>query len=165
MARGKLHVEMLPASFVGDAPDGAAPLVASVRAALNLRFQRVPPPCVVFVDRGRGFYNAGIGMITPEFNAALAEHKLKPFMGDDASRQPGSLQEMMLHETAVAWIRRGLTWTLPVKPWEETVAAYSQRLKEVVRVINSEYDVEGLCKELPDRVQALHAARGGRLSK
>ena len=59
LARGKLHVEMLPANFVGDAPDGAAPLVASIRAALNLRFQRVPPPCVVFVDRGRGFYNAG----------------------------------------------------------------------------------------------------------
>ena len=71
----------------------------------------------------------------------------------------------MLHETAVAWIRRGLTWTLPPKPWEETVAAYTIRLKQVVRRINEEYNVEGLCQQLPERIQKLYEAEGGRLSK
>ena len=33
-----------------------------------------------------------------------------------ASHQPGSLWETVLLETAVSWIRRGLTWTLPPRP-------------------------------------------------
>ena len=116
LTRGKLHVDILPDNFAGDHPDGAAPFVAKVRAALNIRFQGATPPRVLFVDRGCGFYNAGNGAITPEFKAALQEHNLTALMSDDAAQQPGSLQEMMLHETAVAWIRRGLTWTLPAKP-------------------------------------------------
>ena len=31
--------------------------------------------------------------------------------------------------------------------------------------INDEYDVEGLCKALPARVQSLHDAGGGKLGK
>ena len=60
------------------------------------------------------------------------------FMGDDAARQPGSLQEMMLHETAVAWIRRGLTCTLPAKPQKETVEDLLARMRKVVQKINEE---------------------------
>ena len=165
LTRGKLHVEILPENFAGDHIDGAAPLVSKVRAALNIRFQNTRAPRVVFVDRGCGFFNAGSGAITSEFKQALKEHSLVAFMGDDAARQPGSLQEMMLHETAVAWIRRGLTWTLPPKPWEETVADYTIRLKQVVRRINEEYNVEGLCQQLPERIQKLYEAEGGRLSK
>ena len=100
-----------------------------------------------------------------EFKAALADHGLKAFMGDDASQQPGSLWEMMLHETAVSWIRRGLIWNLPPRPWEETPTEYACRLRAVVADINTRYDVEGLCRELPQRVLALHDAQGGRLDK
>ena len=165
LTRGKLHVAILPDDFAGDDPEGAAPLVAKVRAALNVRFQGASPPRVLFTDRGRGFYNAGTGQITREFQAALKQHKLTAFMGDDAALQPGSLQELMLHETAVSWIRRGLTWTLPAKPWEETVEDYSARLRDVVHKVNEEYDVDGLCRELPARVDALHNAEGGKLGK
>ena len=114
---------------------------------------------------GAGFYNAGTGGITHEFKAALADHGLRAFMGDDASQQPGSLWEMMLHETAVSWIRRGLTWTLPPRPWEETPTEFARRLRAVVEDINARHRVEGLCRELPQRVRALHAAQGGRLDK
>ena len=86
-------------------------------------------------------------------------------MGDDASQQPGSLWEMMLHETAVSWIRRGLTWTLPPRPWEETPTEFARRLRAVVDDINTRHSVEGLCRELPQRVLALHTAQGGRLDK
>ena len=122
-------------------------------------------PHTVFVDRGAGFYNAGTGGITHEFKAALADHGLKVFMGDGASQQPGSLWEMMLHETAVSWIRRGLTWNLPPRPCEETPTEYAHRLRSVVEDINARYNVEGLCRELPQRVLALHDAKGGRLDK
>ena len=115
-------------------------------------------PRTVFVDRGAGFYNAGT-------SAAPADHGLQAFMGDDASQQPGSLWEMMLHETAVSWIRRGLTWSLPPRPWEESPIGYARRLRAVVRDISTHYNVEGLCRELPQRVLDLSAAQGGRLGK
>ena len=67
---------------------------------------------------GRGPTNSG--KITKEFKGALREHDLRTVMGDDAGKQPGSLQEVLLHETAVAWIRRRLACTVPVNCWEET---------------------------------------------
>ena len=78
--------------------------------------------------RGRAGGRA-LGKITAEFKGALRGHALRTFMGDDAGKQPGSLQEVLLHETAVAWIRRRLACTVPVKCWEETRQEYSTRLK------------------------------------
>ena len=86
-------------------------------------------------------------------------------MGDDASEQPGELQELMLHETAVAWCRYRLARCVPPRAWQETSAEYARRLKAVVADINRSLDVEGLCKELPSRVAQLIEAEGGRLPK
>ena len=61
------------------------------------------------MDRGKGFYNPSTGKITPEYSAALREYGFKAFWGDDASVQPGHLQEVLLHETAVSWLRHRLT--------------------------------------------------------
>ena len=71
----------------------------------------------------------------------------------------------MIHETAVAWIRKGLTQTLPMRAWEETVDDYASRLKDVVRRVNKHYDVDGLCRALPARIQLLVDAQGGELGK
>ena len=38
-------------------------------------------------------------------------------------------------------------------------------MKEVVRKVNAEYNVDGLCHELPVRVQALFDAEGGKVAK
>ena len=86
-------------------------------------------------------------------------------MGDDASEQPGALQELMLHETAVAWIRYRLTKTVPACSWLETPEEYRVRLKRVVVEVNHEYNVDNLCRELPTRVVQLRLAEGGRLQK
>ena len=165
LTRGKLHVEMLPPDFPGDVPDGAATVVAKVRSSLNVRFQATPPPQVLFTDRGAGFYNPGSGCIAWEFKAALREHGLKAFMRDDASVQPGSLADLMLHETAVAWIRNLERQTLPKRPWEETPDAFAIRLKSVVAQVNRKYKVERLCRQLPERVEQLFKKRGGKLGK
>ena len=165
LARGKLHVAILPPHFAGDHPDGAAPLVAKVRAGLAAHIRGASLPRTVFVDRGVGFYSAGTGGITPAFKAALAAHGFKAFMGDDASQQPGSLWEMMLRGTAVSWIRRALIWSLPPRPWGESPSACACRLKSVDRDVNARCNVEALCRELPRRVLGVHAAKGGRLSK
>ena len=86
-------------------------------------------------------------------------------MGNDASEQPGALQELMLHETAVAWLRYKLTMSVPKRSWLETPEEYRTRLKGVVAEVNRDYDVDNLCRELPTRVENLRLEQGGRLSK
>ena len=122
-------------------------------------------PRVLFTDRGNGFYNAGSGAITEEYRGALRRHDLKAFFPLDASVQPGQLQEVMLHETAVSWMRDKLTKTLPKKCWEETVEAYRSRLKACAAQINGAYGVESLCRELPWRLGELNRRKGDRLTK
>ena len=103
--------------------------VAKVRAALNIRFQGDCPPTTLFTDHGNGFYDSGNGAITASYKSALKDHHLKAFFGDDASAQPGQLQEVMLHETAVAWLRQRPAKTKPEQPWVESVEDYRSRLK------------------------------------
>ena len=140
-------------------------MVAKVRAVLNVRFPGGDAPKVLFTDRGNGFYESGSGKITSGYQNALRIHSLKAFMKADASMQPGALQELMLHETAMAWVRYRLRKTVPKVPWEETVEEYGARLKEVASYIEREYDVSGLCRALPDRAAMLDEAKGDRLPK
>eukprot|EP00973_Karenia_brevis_P034926 4819307-Karenia_brevis.AAC.1 len=86
-------------------------------------------------------------------------------LGDNAFVQPGSCSELMLHETAVSWIRERLGKTVPRKPWEENRQAYATRLKECCDFINANYNVEGLCRELLQRVNKVLAAKGGPIDK
>ena len=42
---------------------------------------------------------------------------------------------------------------------------YGERLKQVARYVEREYNVDGLCRELPYRVAELHERRGDRMPK
>ena len=165
LMRGKLHVEVLGPDFPGDCPQGAALLVARVRSAINVRFHAEDKPDLVFTDRGRGFYAIKTGRITSEYKEALRENGLRAFMGEDASRQPGDLQDLMLHETAVAWISARLQLTTPKNEWEETVDAFAARLKAACQHANENYELGSLCKQLPSRVADLLEEEGGRIGK
>ena len=166
MARGKLHVELLPDDFPGDRPEGAPAFVRQVHLSLCRRFQgAVSGPTVLFTDRGAGFYNAGNGTITTQYKGALVAAGLTAFMGESAAVQPGKLSDLLLHETAVAWIRDKERKTLPRQPWRETNALFSQRLKGIVGKINNAFDVAGLCRQLPSRVEALYSRQGCKLKK
>ena len=55
--------------------------------------------------------------------------------------------------------------TLPKEPWKETAGAHAVRLKQIVARSNAEYSIDGLCRELPDRVAALCKKKGGKLKK
>ena len=72
---------------------------------------------------------------------------------------------VMLHETVVAWARNLMTKSTPAKPWEESPELFGRRLKEAFAFMNDNYNVEGLSRELPDRVQTLVEADGDRLCK
>jgi len=165
LCKGKLHISSLPEEFTGDRPSGAADFVKAVRSALNVRFRGEQPPRILFTDRGAGFFNPGSGAITREYKAALEVHGLQAFQGDAAAVQPGKMSDCLLHETAVAWIRLKLSRTLPVRPWEESPKQLVARLKRVAARINAEYDVAGLCRGLPGRVELLRQRGGGKLKK
>lgn len=165
LSRGKLHLELLPDNFPGETETGARIMVAKIRAILNVRFPGDNAPKVLFTDRGNGFYESYSGNITDGYREALREHGLKAFMRSDASIQPGALQELMLHETAMAWVRQRLKRTVVKEPWHESIEAYGTRLKGVAAYINANYDVNGLCRGLPYRVAEVVRRKGDRLPK
>lgn len=164
LARGKLHVDVFDENFPGETPEGAAELVAKVRSALNVRFQAAASqPGILFTDRGRGFYTPNSGAITSQYKQALADNGLQAFMGDNAVRQPGSMQDFLLHETAVSWLRHRLAQSTPMMCWKETRPEYGRRLKRCCEEVNRDLDVEGLSNALPKRLRKLKDKGGDRL--
>jgi hypothetical protein len=149
----------------GETPAGAAILVGKVRAALNVRFQGSVAPKILFTDRGQGFYNIKGGKITHEYKAALQEHGLRAYYKEDASEQAGNLQEVMLHETAVSWVRNREKVTQPNEQWKETPQEFAARLRSICQYINDHYDVEGLCREFPQRLKMIVENQGDRINK
>ena len=139
-------------------------LVGAVRKALNIRFQNATAPNILFVDRGPGFWAPNSGKITPDFKEALHANNLKTYYKDDASHQPGNLQEVMLHETAVSWIRRREATSRMSKPWEETPEQFTTRMKGIVQEINDTLNVDGQCRAFKSRVDKLVERDGDRIS-
>ena len=166
MARGKLHVEFLGSEFPGDKVEGMEEFVEHLAKAVRLRFpDHTNRPRVVYVDRGEGFY-ASNGKITKEFETALRKHGLKAFHGIDAEKQPGRSGDLWLHETAVSWMRERMKRSQPVDPWAESETQLAKRLKTAAAHCTSKHDIEALCKEFPDRMQALvHVTKGDKLNK
>ena len=93
-------------------------------------------PFHIDTHRGLGFWATNLGKITGGFKAALQENNLKTYYRDDAGQQPGNLQEVLLHETAVSWFRRREALNRMTKPWEETPEQFATCLKAVVQEIN-----------------------------
>ena len=113
---------------------------------------------------GRGFYAPATGRITEAFKNALAEHDLDVILGDNAQAQPGNMQEVLLHETAVSWMRLRLARTTPQRSWLETREQYGLRLKRCCQEVNDELDVEGLCRDFPKRIKLLKDGEGRRIA-
>jgi len=93
LVRGKLHVDLLPSTFPGECPEGAATLANMIPSVLNKRFPQSAKPRIVMTDRGKGFYHTANAQMTEEYRAALRAHGLRAFMGENAMKQPGDLQE------------------------------------------------------------------------
>ena len=79
------------------------------------------------------------------------------------AEQPGSLQDVLLHETAVSWLRYRLPISTPTNCWQETREEYGRRLKRCCEEVNKTCDVEGLCQGYPKRMKLLQQKQGGRL--
>ena len=164
LARGKLHVIPLPRDFPGDTAGGAAILATKLVPALKKRFPGSPLPKNVFTDRGLGFFHPN-GAITAEWQAGLTAAGLRAYQGDDAGAQPGQVGDVLLHETAVSWLRAGLTATTPASPETETEEEYYARLQEVCADANKRHDVEGLCKVFRARLAKVVEKEGDAIGK
>ena len=52
------------------------------------------------------------------------------------------------------------------EPWNEREKHFEGRLKAAAAWVNAHHDVQGLCREMPQRVHDLvHVTKGGRLDK
>ena len=78
---------------------------------------------------------------------------LRAYQGENAGSQPGQIGDVLLHETAVARLRTGLTQTTPKSPETETAEEYYARLQEVCADVNRRHDVAGLCKGFRKRLE------------
>ena len=123
-------------------------------------------PRVVASDRGPGFYQSSTGHIVKTYSEALHTTGFRPFAGDDASGQPPDLPDLLLHETAVGWIRNYLR----KHPFRRSGSLDHQEtqlrklFKDCAKHINSEYDVDGLCYRFPARLQEMVDKGGDRLN-
>jgi hypothetical protein len=122
-------------------------------------------PRVVFTDRGTGMYTP-MGRVVGACEAALQEGGFRTFWGGDASDQAADMPDLLLHETAVAIFRARMRKEVPAcLPWQETPEQWTARARKVVRGINAECDLAGLCREFPARLQSCVDAQGDRLRK
>ena len=116
-------------------------------------------PRVLMSDRGTGMY-APSGHVTAAYDRAVRDCGFKLFWGPDAKTQSPDMPDLLLHETAVSWLRGVLRRTKPdVVPWMETPQQWSRRMMNALDECNRSKDVEGLCLQFPERVGM---SRGGR---
>ena len=78
---------------------------------------------------------------------------------------PAVCRQRQAEEAAPGIVGDELGETLPPKCWQESADTYSTRLKASAAWIHANYDVAGLCRELPDRLAELDRRKGDRLAK
>ena len=153
------------------APYGTRLLAMRLPDTLNRMLGKsVRKPRTSFTDRGPGFYHRRWGTTTGDYESACRELGFKAWAGSNSKygprSQPPDLADVLLHETAVSWLRRQEEQTRPTKPWEESPQDLAVHLQQGVNRINRSFDVRGLCMELPRRLELLVGTTfGDRLPK
>ena len=176
LTRGRFGVRVFTDvdEFPGETPRGVGIMVDRLPALLRRMLgPEAALPRTIFTDRGPGFFHQSHGTITSDYDAACRRHGFKPWAGSDSKRgpraQPPDISDVLLHETAMAWLRERLyRSTAEVrKPWEESPHELGLRIQRVVTGINRDCNVENLCLEFPQRLKDLchPSCMGERLGK
>ena len=165
LTRGVVHVEVMPPEWTLNG-EGVAEFVERLPKVLSKMLgDSARWPRHVFTDRGTGLYNPQ-GRVVLAYEGALRRNGFHLYWGPDASQQSPDMGDMLLHETAVSWFRNVMRKFKPdVLPWEETQAQWAVRARKAVAWVNAEYDVAGLCREFPSRLQHVIDGEGERLRK
>ena len=107
-----------------------------------------------------------IPQVVRDYEDAIAKPGYRLYWGPSAATQAPDLGDVPLHETAVSWSRTKTRATKPdALPSEETQEQWAARARKVVRDINANLDVRGLCLEFPSRLQDVVDNEGDRLRK
>ena len=166
VTRGRIHIEVMGGAWrqIGK---GMAEFVDRLPAALvKMVGAEEALPRIVFSDRGPGFYQGSTGHIVREYADALEAQGFRPYAGADASTQPPDIPDVLPHETAVAWIRNFLRKRKFSR--SGSLDTQEEKLRELLlaceRHVNSNHDVDGLCRSFPERLKKLVAKKGDRLS-
>ena len=164
LARGVVGVDILPMDWALDG-DGMATVVRRLEERLrDMLGDDVRLPRVLMSDRGTGMY-APAGQVVAAYDHAVRECNFRTFWGPDAKKQSPDMPDLLLHETAVSWLRGVLRRTKPVvAPWLGTPEQWPRRMMTALDEVNRNNDVESLCMQFPDRVDECFAAEGARLS-
>ena len=104
-------------------------------------------PHVIFTNRSPGFYHSFTGSITPECSAASEEYGFTTWAGDRAKWQSADIPDILLHETAVGWVRKYLRYN-PVNFTNDKVVnreRVAEALKNAERHINAHHEVGDSC--------------------
>ena len=165
LARGKVGVVFMPKGW-RQTGAGIAQFVDQLEDKLR---EMLGPdarlPRTICSDRGPGFYQNGSGYIVEAYRKAAHSAGFHTFAGNDASSQPPDMADFWPHETAVGWLRaymkkQPLTKGVGLVQMEKD---FQNTMKEAVRHVNTNHNVDGLCRDFPTRVSELIAAKGGRL--
>ena len=164
LAKGKVVLQAMPLDFVQNGY-GMAEFVNKLPSLLRKRLGSQPLPKFVMTDRGPGLFQASSGTIVAAYRDALHANGFKPFAGEEAKWQPPDVPDILLHETVVSWVRayfrkQPFKWLPKV---EDNMKLFKMRMKKCETHINNSYDVLGLCKAFPKRLDELIAAGGDRL--
>ena len=157
--------------FPGETPDGARIMVNHLPALLKKMLgPSAALPRTILSDRGPGFFHRRWGTITGDYEVACRRNGFKPWAGTNAKEgphaQPPDIGDVLLHETAISWLRKEEEKSRPTKPWEETPVELDRRLQRGVKCINAGHDVRGLSLEFPGRLDHLaKVSFGDRLPK
>ena len=143
---GEVHIHVMGKEWHQD-PQGQAKVVAALPGILRKMLGTgEPQPKVLFTDRGPGYYHPSSGNICREYQEALEENGFTPSAGENAKWQPADIPDLLLHETAVAWVRKFLRQH-PIKmgtDMDRNVQKLVDKLQEAEDHINEHYEVEDL---------------------
>lgn len=150
VAMGKVHIHVMGQGWKQDG-EGQGQMVKELPKVLRKMLgTKVDHPKVLFTDRGPGFYHPASGNICTEYHEAVTEHGFKTWAGENSKWQPPDIADLLLHETAVAWVRKYLKQH-PVKIGKDmgkNIEGLVEKLKEAEEHINTFYEVEDLMPEI-----------------
>ena len=164
VARGRVHVEFMPETWEQTGQGMAEMVWRLPRILRGMLGPRTPLPRVVVTDRGPGFYLGGIrnGQIVPVYQRALEDAGFRPFAASD---QPADCPDVLLHETAVGWVRKFFKKHpfSRARSLDGNIVRVQTLMAECVRHINRTYEVGDLCASFPKRLHELLDGGGERL--
>ena len=165
LARGVMHVEIMPQAWTLNG-DGMASFVERLPNVLaKMLGTDAPLPRQIFTDRGTGMYTS-LGKAVVAYAEAVDVAGFRLYWGTNAQRQSPDMGDVLLHETAVAWFRKRMRAEKPeVVPWQESPEQWARRCRRIVASMNKDYDVAGLCRQFPTRLQEVIESEGERLRR